>query len=218
MIIRKKSLNKISIKRLIPYILLFLVVFQGLYSIYVSEVLDGSFGGKHARDELVRLENPYNPFNLLITGRAETFVAAAAISDNSIWGHGSWAPDKTGKYTAMIYKLQGQEDQAEGQIKNTDHQLIIPSHSVLMGTWMTSGVIGFIAFAYIFIKVLKSGFRLMKNKDVMNSRFSILIIFYFFNFIWTCLFSPLPTIKEDLPIILALFFVIEQKVFGTAGK
>jgi len=211
-IYRRDILRNLSLKNSIPYVIVILVVFQGLYSFYITEVLAGNIGGEHSKKQLVRTSNPYNPINLLLSGRSEVYVATVAIADKPIFGHGSWAIDPGGKYTLLAYKMHGEEEKFDTRIQSMEGQLIIPSHSVLMGVWMTSGLLGFIAMMYIVILFYKRGFFLLKSIAIQNSPFFPLIIFYLTSSAWTFLFSPLPHIKQTLPIIIAFIIVIYRKL------
>jgi O-antigen ligase len=203
-------ISGISFKKLVPYLLVFLVAFEILYVVYVNEVQKGNIGGVHAQEQLKRIDNPYNPFYLLLTGRSETFVAFAAIVEQPIFGHGSWAPDRTGLYTLMAYKLHDEEDKYEARMETLETKLIIPSHSVVMGAWLTAGIAGFVAIMYILVLFLRRGLSLIRDKRVQNSAYIHIIIFFILNGTWTFLFSPLPQIKDALPPMIAFILVCYQ--------
>lgn len=209
-ILFKNKLDKISIKKQAIYIIIFAILFLGLYSLYVSQVLAGKLGGSHSEIQLTRIENPYNPLSLLQSGRAETYVALLAIAEKPIFGHGSWAPDPSGKYNLMVAKIHGNENRFKTQYQHNNYRNLIPSHSVLLGAWMTSGVIGFFAIAYIFLIFVKRNFRLIKNTEVINSPFLPIIIFFFINGCWVFVFSPLSHIRQSIPILLAFTITFYQ--------
>jgi hypothetical protein len=207
-----KKVGGITLKKLVPYLLVFVLVFQGMYVFYVSGVLAGDIGGAHSKEQFDRISNPYNPVNLLLAGRSETFVAMIAIRDKPVFGHGSWAPDKDGKYTYIMYQMHDEEDKFLSRLESSNGQLIIPSHSVLMGAWTSAGILGFVSLAYIFFLVIKIFAKLIKSKNLRNSSVLPILIYFFFNLIWTFLFSPLPHIKQILPIIISFGIVLGQKV------
>ncbi len=216
----KHIIKRITLKKVLLYTFIFGIIFQGLYSIYVSQVLAGNLGGEHSRGSLLRVENPYNPVNLLISGRAETFVAIQAIIDKPVFGHGSWAPDKNGKYTYMLYIMSDSEDKFIAEYKDAG-KFIIPSHSVLLGAWVTAGLGGFWAILYIFVLFLKRGISLIGDRKIQNSPYILILIYYLLSGGWIFLFSPITHIRYTLPIILAFIFVqyklrMKEKVSKTS--
>lgn len=208
---KKNILKKIKIGNVVPYIIAIVVVFQGFYIIYVDQVLSGSIGGEHSVEQLRRLDNPYNPINLLMTGRSETIVAMIAVSDKPIFGHGSWAPDPGGKYTLMAYQMHGNEDRFDLKVESGTGQFIIPSHSVLIGIWMTAGVGGFILMVYIIILLYRRAFKLVKAYNFQKNPSFPILLFFITNGAWIFMFSPLPHIKQSLPIIIAFIIVSHRK-------
>lgn len=203
-------LKRITIKKLAVYTVFFILLFQILYSFYVYEVLSNNIGNEHTRDQLVRTKNPYNMINLLISGRPETFVAIEAIADKPIFGHGSWAPDPTGKYNLMLYKLIDAEDKYIGYWEYSDHS-IIPSHSVIFGTYLTAGIMGGAAMIYIMFLFIRRGLWLVTSSSNFMNSFLVIIIFFLFNGAWIFLFSPLPHIRQTLPIMIAFIITMYRK-------
>lgn len=210
-LLQAKKMRRLTTKRFLPYLVVFALVFQGLYTLYVSSVISGDIGGEHAKDQFEHVSNPYNPLNLLLVGRSETFVAMSAIADAPIFGHGSWALDKDGKYTFMMYQMHNEENRFASRLENSDGTLLIPSHSVLMGSWASAGILGFLAVMYIFILVVRRCISLFKSKNLQRSPIFPIVVYFFFNMIWTFIFSPLPHIKQTLPVMIALIIVLYQK-------
>lgn len=215
---RKNMFKRMTYKRAIPIVVIGAVLFQGLYSLYVSQVLAGKIGGDHAREQLLRTANPYNPVNLLLSGRSEVYIALIAIGDKPIWGHGSWAPDPTGKYTQIGYQMQGEEERFDSFLQNRSGEIIIPSHSVIFGTWMTAGILGFLAILYIVYLFLKRSFSLIRDRYFQRSPFFPIFLFFLINGIWTLLFSPLPHIKQSLPIMIGFIIVMHKRYIGYAKE
>ena len=211
-LLNKNSLIKWNYRTIIVAASMFLISCQGLYILYVSQVLQGNIGGEHSRQQLQRTKNPYNPIYLLASGRAETMVAITAISDKPIWGHGSWPPDYTGKYNYMVYKLHDEEEKYDAQMKILEKAQIIPSHSVILGAWVTAGFIGFLAVMYIFVLFVSTFFAILKDKNLNNSPFIHIAIFFFLDGLWTFLFSPLAQIKLTLPLIISIMIVMSNVI------
>ncbi len=207
----KHVLPRITLKKIAPYVVGFLLLCQGLYSLYVYQVLEGKIGGEHTRNQITRISNPYNPLNLLMTGRAEVYAGIIAASDRPIFGHGSWAIDKDGKYMLLVYQLHSEEEKYLDRLRNNDKVRIIPSHSVLVGAWMTSGIIGFGALVFIFLLFVKCSFNLITSRYIVASPYFPIVLLFFINGFWTFLFSPLSHIRESLPVMIAFILVLYQK-------
>jgi len=207
----KHILPRITFKKIAPYAIGFLLLCQGLYSLYVYQVLEGKIGGEHTRNQITRISNPYNPLNLLVTGRAEVYAGIVAASDRPIFGHGSWAIDKDGKYMFLVHQLHSEEEKFLDRLRNNDEVLIIPSHSVLVGAWMTSGIIGFGALVFLFSLFVKCGFNLITSRYIVASPYFPIVLLFFINGFWTFLFSPLSHIRESLPVMVAFILVLHQK-------
>jgi hypothetical protein len=209
-LISKNGFRKLKRRKIILIGLLTLLLFQLIYMTYVSEVISGKFGGEHSREQLVRIKNPYNPFNLLQSGRSEFFVALYAIADKPIFGFGSWAPDPGGKYTALQYEMNDEKDKFSGAYQESS-ALIIPSHSVILGAWMYAGFGAFLCIGYIFVVFIKRSISLLKSPNILYSPLAPIIIFFIINGMWTFFFSPLPHIRQSLPIFLALILVMYKR-------
>lgn len=188
--------RKIEITRakIVLFSLVALVVFQIAYVFYVDGVLNGSVGGDHARTQMQRLNNPYNPLQLLVTGRGETFAAVTAINDQPVFGHGSWATDKTLKYYQILLMFHDDEFDAN---KVVDSDYLIPSHSILLGAWINCGIGGFVSVLLILIFMLKMGFELVRNAQ-HAALYPVLVIMTI-GLIWTFAFSPFQQLRFSVP-------------------
>jgi O-antigen ligase len=201
----KKQLMNMTLARKIGITLTVGISFQILFMFYVNAVLSGAFGGKHADTQLQETGNPYNPFNLISQGRGEFFVAIEAIKDAPFLGHGSWAVDKDNHYRAMMFKDMDAGKMRENMLNNSG---VIPSHSVLLGAWLYAGVIGFLVMLYIFIMVMKKAFSLIKDERAMETPYYPLIALYTVQLLWTFPFSPLPQIRNIIPVFIAFIITI----------
>jgi hypothetical protein len=189
----------ISRQKIILFSVIAAILFQICYFFYVRAVLDGEIGGDHSRAQLERLDNPYNPLGLLMTGRAETFAAGAAIADKPIFGHGSWAPDKTLKYYLILLMYHDEEMNLQAA-RETDH--LVPSHSVLLGAWVNWGLGGFIAICYLFWLLMKMGFHIIRNGQEL-ALYPVLVLMTI-GLMWTFLFSPFQALRLYIPGIAAI--------------
>jgi len=185
------------------------IVFQSLYTVYVKTTLAGSLGGEHAREQLQRLENPYNPFNLLVTGRGEAFAAIEAIKDAPWFGHGSWAKDETLKYYKIVLKYHDEEYNAD---KAKVEAGLIPSHSILLGAWVNYGLFAFLAVVYLFYLLMKMAIPLIKYGQSMPV-YPIFIPMTI-AMVWMFLFSPFQHIRFSIPqtaaIFMTSFYLLQQ--------
>jgi hypothetical protein len=188
--------RKVEITRakVILFSLVALVIFQIAYIFYVDGVLNGQIGGDHARTQMQRVANPYNPLQLLMTGRGETFAAVTAINDQPYFGHGSWATDKTLKYYQILLMFHDEEFNPN---KVAESDYLIPSHSILLGAWINCGIGGFIAVLLILIYLLKMGFFLIRNAQ--NAAIYPVIVILTIGLIWTFAFSPFQQLRFSIP-------------------
>ncbi|RPE08447.1 hypothetical protein EGT74_15475 [Chitinophaga lutea] len=190
---------QISRQKIIVFAVLAAIIFQVGYMFYVKSVLNHEIGGEHSHTQISRLANPYNPLELLMTGRAETFAAGTAIMDQPLFGHGSWAQDKTLKYY-MILLMYHDEDMNFQAAKETEH--LVPSHSVLLGAWVNWGLGGFIAVLYLFLVLMKMGFYIIRNGQEL-ALYPVLVLMTI-GLIWIFLFSPFQQLRLYIPGISAI--------------
>ena len=183
---------KINQKKLLMITLFVSLVGYGLYVVYVNEVINGKITAGNSL-QLKEAKNPYNPVNLLIMGRTETFVGWVAFIDQPWFGHGAWAKDTTGKYRALIFKFRD----SESKISDLG---IIPSHSIIIGAGMQNGLLAFIFMGSILIFFIKKGFKSINRVDP----YIIIIISFIISIIWNGLFSPISHFRLTLPLAFAI--------------
>jgi hypothetical protein len=212
-----KLFYRLSTKNILMYVFGFVLLFQGLYSIYVYQTLEKNIGGDHSRGQLLRSSNPYNPLNLIASGRAEAVAALVAISDKPYIGHGSWPPDKNGKYNHVVYELHDEEENFDTQMSLLKAAPDIPSHSVILGAWVTAGIIGFFSMLCIFIIFVRSFIDVLNKQYITNGNYFPILVFFFLNGSWTFWFSPLSQIKLTLPVFISFIITLssstETKLF-----
>lgn len=178
-------------KKLISFGVIICSIVYGFYYVYVSGILDGTITAGNAW-QIKKLDNPYNPFSLLIIGRANTFIGAIAFRDKFLFGHGAWVIDEAGKYWTMLDQLVENE---------RDYKKIglIPSHSVLIGAGVRNGLFAFISVFLLIKSSIKKGIRCLKVLDVYN----VLIIYFILKLIWDGLFSPIAQLRLTFPLYFA---------------
>ena len=75
---------------------------------YVHYTIEYNPQGHNGR-QLLRLDNPFNPINLLIQGRSEWLVWPIAFSERPVFGWGSWAKDTDGRFAILRLVLSESE-------------------------------------------------------------------------------------------------------------
>lgn len=205
----RKVLMNMTLARKIGLTIFVAIVFQFLYIFYVNAVLSGEFGGKHAGTQLEEAGNPYNPFSLISQGRGEFFVAIEAIKDKPLLGHGSWAVDAGNHYRSLMFKDM---DRDKARQLSLDNSGVIPSHSVLLGAWLYAGIIGFLCMFYLFWLAMKRAFSLIMDERAMETPYYPLIVLFTIQLIWTFPFSPLPQIRNLIPLMIAFIITIYHSI------
>lgn len=172
------------------------------YVYYVDQVLYEGLGGSNAQ-QILKVDNPYNPFELLLEGRTSLAVAAKAIEERPLLGFGSWAKDETGEYSLLMAALK--------DAGNFEHHLgIIPVHSVMLAAWVWAGFIGFIGMGLVAITM----FRLFLISYWVKLPITPALNIYFVSFVWALFFSPIGSIRTTFPFIIALLITSAYHVKG----
>lgn len=203
----------ISGRRIAFFAIIFAAFFQVAYVFYVNAVMNDEIGGEHSKAQIARLDNPYNPLGLLMTGRAETFAAATAIADAPLFGHGSWAVDKTLKYYMILLAYH---DEDMNVMKAYEKDRLIPSHSVVMGAWVNAGLGGFIAVVCLFFFLMKMGFYIVRNGQELQL-YPVLVLMVI-GLIWTFLFSPIQHLRFNIPAIAAIVMTTYYELTGSVSQ
>jgi O-antigen ligase len=194
----KTTKIKFTRARILSFSLASIIILYTGYVFYVNQVLNNNLGGTNARTQLSLASNPYNPFELLYYGRSQVFISLEAISERPILGYGSWAKDRTGEFARFSAQLSN-----INYIPNDRYW--IPSHSLILTTWLYSGIIGFLALVYLLFNLMKQAFITLKNRE-MNTLTPILTILTI-DMIWNMFFSPFGLLRTSFPIFAALVIV-----------
>lgn len=199
-------------KKMLSIILAVLVVCQLSYMFYVSKVLSRKIKSPQMRGQLIRIENPYNPLDLLLFGRNQIYGSKAAITDKPLLGHGSWARDPGGKYNMIAARLFHWEKFVQKDMaKNGKDSLLIPTHSILMGSWVSGGIFAFLSMLFIFVLFLKAYARLFLNHDFQKTIFFPILAVLATELVWNFFFSPLQGLKSFVPLSLVFILVCYRK-------
>lgn len=172
-----------------------------LYCLYASLVLTGKIDTGNSA-QLLRCDNPYNPFELVLRGRAETWVGWQAFMDRFFFGHGAWAHDYSGYYLRMLSKVQ--------QLNGTsvivgEDTYLIPAHSVIVGIGTSNGFFAFLAMAILICFFVKRG---LTSLSKIPSKYRIVFLSFLSSLMWNAMFSPAAHFRQTLPIYCAGIFVL----------
>ena len=172
--------------------LAFLGISYFFFIAYVYSVKNLNFGGLNSKNQIALMNNQNNPFGLLGAGRGELLIAFIAIADKPLFGHGSWAKDKTGKYHSLQELTLNKKIEDRG---------FIPNHSLLFGSWLYSGFFGFLSLLFIFRLVLFKYFKIF-SLNINDSLFPVLT-FLVVRFCWDIFFSPYNQLRTSFPLVIA---------------
>ena len=164
---------------------------------YVNRVLYHGFGGSSAYKQLSMASNPYNPFELIYYGRSDCFVLIQAIMDKPIFGHGSWGRDLDGEYARLcaFIKMESYSESSE----------FIRAHSIILGAWAYSGILGFTAVSFIYLKLFRSFLNCFKS--ISNLPILPVVIVVTIDMVWASLFSPFNALRSIFPFFAAVIIV-----------
>lgn len=189
-------------KYLILSFFVLVIVCYGCYAYYVNQVLSGNIISGNSW-QLLACKNPYNPLELLMTGRRETWVGWQAFMDRFWFGHGAWAYDTTGHYQRLIYALT---DNLSALTKDRiDLHFLIPSHSVIVGSGVMNGIFAFLSMIYIVFFFLRKG---LYSLEICDRRFLLVLVYYEYDLLWNSWFSPQSHFRSTIPIAFAIILSI----------
>ena len=181
----------ITKKQILVWSLIGSLVVYGFFAIYVTAVLNGTIKGGNSKDQFAKVENPYNPLYILLSGRSESSSSLAAIKDRPITGFGAWSKDPGYKYHKIQAKSQGNIFVIKDGLSN-----LIPAHSVILQTGVHEGVFAMLTMICILYFFIKRGILSLKN----NSRYNFLVVYCIMQLLWHGLFSPVSHFRNEFPI------------------
>lgn len=182
----------------------FLVGTIALYLIYshyyVPRVLDGRITSGNS-EQLLKVENPHNPFNLLIVGRPDSFVPFYAFFDKPLTGWGLGTSDPDYKYHNLLYELTNREDlfDADRVLRET-----IPGHSVWGSYSCNYGMLMFLTFMLFIGYICKVFYHHIASCQ----KYRLYCFYLIYSILWTFLFSPYPILKTTLSINIAFLLAV----------
>ena len=188
-----EHMRRISKQQVMTWCIVGSVVGYVLFAIYVSVVLDGTIISGNSSTQIARLKDPYNPLNVLLSGRTESASSLAAISDRPFTGFGAWAEDPGYKYHMIAAEYQDENISME-RILNSRN--LIPAHSVILGTGVNNGIFAMFVMFIILWFFIRSGAKALYK----GNEYNYLIVFCIMQLIWNGLFSPVSHFRGAFPI------------------
>jgi hypothetical protein len=181
-----------------PVKILFIIGFGALavfilLESYEAMVEAGWFG---VQAKLILRQQALSNMGILLGGRSEILIASQAIMESPLLGHGSWAKSEYYSYLMALLKFGANG----GEIPFLKNDLI-PTHSVIFGAWVESGILG----AMFWAMILGIVFRVMIRLSVSDDPLMPLITFMGFLMFWDILFSPF---GADRRFVLAYFITV----------
>lgn len=175
---------------------------------YVNYTLTMEPNGHNAK-QLARMSDVYNPFELILQGRSDWLVAADEVLERPIFGYGSWAIDVDDKYTSLMLERSGV---GEESFEKTDGNVYLPVHSLILSTWVWSGLLG-LASMVLLATVLTQSIL----KCNVNTLLSPAILVLSLGVAWHFFFSPPQMVRLFFPVPLAVMAVMARDEEIRAG-
>lgn len=179
-----------------------LAVGYGSYVAYVNYSLNSNKDG-HNSKQLARMQNPYDPLELLIQGRSEWLVMGTAISERPVFGWGSWAIDPDRRFAYLQSERSGKLEQYDRIGKATTWGMI-PVHSVIGAAWLWSGCLGLVAMLWLLHSIFTTVLRLPFSKSIALPFAAFIAI----QIVWNFFFSPPQVVRLSFPVALATLIAL----------
>ena len=160
----------------------------------------------HNGQQMLRLENPLNPFSLLLQGRSEWLVWPIAFAERPLFGWGSWAEDPDGRFTLLRLALLETSPSANFLASDRNY---IPVHSLIGVAFVWSGLLGLVAALWFLRIILSMGRRLSLLKTYLLPA----VTFLFLLMLWHYFFSPPQHVRLSFPVALAALIVLTNPFF-----
>lgn len=180
-----------------PITIMFVVVLS-----WQTYEVAASRGWLSDRQQIKREVQGSGQFGTLVGSRPELLVSWKAIAEAPLLGHGSWAHDQAyaDEEALLLYRLGYRET----FVAPTDD--LIPTHSLILGSWVEAGIAGAIFWVIVFVIGLRAAWHLYR----FPSRLGAYGFFVTIWLLWDCLFSPIGA-SSRLPtswsVALALMIV-----------
>lgn len=168
------------------------------YCVYAYTIINGGITSGNS-NQILLCDNPYNPIELLMRGRADVWVGWQAFMDHVLLGSGAWATDNSGHYLGMMQRLQNV------LMPVGEDSFIIPVHSIIVGAGTSNGILAFTFMLSIVIVFCR--YAMLSVRFTLNKYKSVLV-FMMFSLLWNAMFSPLPQFRHTLPVLFSVIFIL----------
>lgn len=198
----------VNLSRIRQYALIgALLLYAGYAFLYVPGVMNGEITGGNT-EQLKKADNPYNPFQLLALGRAESIVAFQAFLDKPLTGWGYYTPDPEWKYHYMLQQMH-----KDTRVQRTFISKKIPQHSVWGAYACNYGIIVFLAWGLVIYKLFRTFMWSLTCRDDGVLYRTLLTV----TTLWDFLFNPMPTFKLTMGINMAILLVLSLQALREKG-
>jgi hypothetical protein len=122
---------------------------------------------------------------LLFGGRPEIFVSTIAVLDSPLLGHGARAKDY--KYRDMLADINTERNLPDNPAFDIElFQGLIPTHSHLIGAWVSGGILASLVWFYLFWIAIRSVIEVASQRPPLAPLYGYLLTM----FLWDIWFSP----------------------------
>lgn len=145
----------------------------------------------------------------LASGRLDFVISWHLITENPIWGYGSYALDKDG-YKNRYLERHGYEVQGEEKEDN-----MLPGHSYFLGAWVYSGILSVPFWGYVLYQLflcLSCG-TFLKQPRIMG-----LVVLLMCSYLWKILFSPFADRILIISFLMILLFLKSNNEYWSGGQ
>ncbi|WP_372739248.1 hypothetical protein [Neptunomonas sp.] len=186
------------------------VAFPIATSIYGNLNEAGVFG-KEAQEKYLK-QTAGGEINIIIAGRSESLVSFNAIYDSPLYGHGSWAESMQYYYMYLAH-LEAIGKEVNWGAVAAQERFLIPSHSMLLGTWVYHGIFGAFFWLYIIYLTLKAiGLSIGTVESKQLTSLELLVLFTLF---WDIFFSPFGQARR---CVEAVYIVVACVILADATR
>lgn len=200
----------ISFKKILPVLIICAIIIQSFLTfVYMPNVKSGQWGSEQNRQQFSTINWNSNIFMILFSARTDFVVSAVAFMDKPLWGHGSWATDRTLKYHILLAELHGEEYKP-----SSEEYGYVPTHSVVLSKGVSNGIFAFLVFLWIFIMMYRIGLKGLSKGSIYNPYLIWTIISSFQHL----MFGPPAILKNNGSIAFAIMFALFYLKYSNSSK
>ncbi|BAP56002.1 hypothetical protein THII_1705 [Thioploca ingrica] len=158
----------------------------GTLTIYGIAASSGMLG----EEAEIKYHQQLGDYGIILGGRVEILASSQAIIDSPLIGHGSWAKDSKYKLNLLELANLGYEINEQAILESKSD--LIPSHSHLFGAWVEAGILGALFWAWVFILIIHTLYKILKIEHVLLP----LLVTILIDAAWSILFSPFGALER----------------------